>query len=80
MNDKQFNTLLHILDRANKHYKDLLGLAEKEFFRRYGNYPSDIDFDSWIDIYHVGTGFISAEEIDQEMKDPINREKSSIPD
>lgn len=68
MTDNQFNKLMLRLARANEKYKMLLILAENEFKNRYNNFPSDIDFDSWIDIYHVGIGFIDAKQIDAEMK------------
>ena len=68
MTNKNYNKLLLKLASANNNYKQLLNQAEEEFKKRYGNYPSDIDFDSWIDNYHVGNGYMSAEEIDEEMK------------
>ena len=68
MTNKNYNKLLLKLASANNNYKQLLNQAEEEFKKRYGDYPSDIDFDSWIDNYHVGNGYMSAEEIDEEMK------------
>ena len=68
MTNKSYNKLLLKLASANRRYKKLLEQAEEEFKKRYGNYPSDIDFDSWIDSYHTGTGYISAEDIEEEMK------------
>jgi hypothetical protein len=69
MTNNQFNKLLLRLANANSKYKKLLEEAEDEFKRRYGNFPSDIDFDSWIDSYHVATGFMSAEEIENEYNE-----------
>ena len=64
----KFNAVMKRLAAANEKYKNLLNEAEKIFVERYGNYPSDVDFDSWIDVYHVGTGFLSAEEIEKEIR------------
>ena len=68
MTNKSFNKLLMRLANANDRYKKLLGKSEEEFKKRYGVYPSDIDFDSWIDVYHVGNGYLRAEEIEREME------------
>ena len=65
MTNNQFNKLLVRLSNANEKYKNLLREAEEEFENRYGDNPSEIDFDSWIDVYHQGTGFLSAEKIDE---------------
>jgi len=75
MTNKKFNKLMMRLAKANMKYKDLLNESEDEFKRRYGEYHSDIDFDSWIDTYHVGRGYISAEEIDEEY---IDRESGGL--
>ena len=71
MTDINFDKLLLRLSKANEKYKDLLNKAEEEFKNRYGDYPSDIDYDSWIDIYHCGIGFISAKQINEEMKSEV---------
>ena len=72
MTNKNFNKLLNRVASANAKYKKLLDEAENEFIRRYGNHPSDIDFDSWIDIYHIGNGgILTAEEIDKEMQQEV---------
>lgn len=63
----EFNKVLKQLAKANEKYKNLLFKAEKIFVERYGYLPSEVDFDSWIDFYHVGTGFLSAEEIEEEI-------------
>ena len=56
MTDKKFDRLLCRLRDANEKYMQLLEQAEAEFKQRYKVFPSDIDFDSWIDVYHVGSG------------------------
>jgi len=65
--DKEYNKLLLKLSKANDKYKNLLFLAEEEFKNRYGSYPSDIDFDYWIDTYHIGTGLLTSDQIENEF-------------
>lgn len=56
MNDKKFQKLLDRLSVANEKYFRLLKEAETEFERRFGENPSDVDCDSWIDTYHQPGG------------------------
>lgn len=56
MTDRNFQKLLDRLSAANEKYFDLLGAAETEFERRYGQHPSDVDCDSWIDTFHQPGG------------------------
>ena len=51
MTDKQFGKLLTKLNRAHGLYYDLLYKAEEEYKKRFGNYPSDVDDDWWIDSF-----------------------------
>lgn len=74
LTDIQFNKLLRKLGLANETYKNLLFQAEEEIKERYGVYPSDIDLDSWIDAYHVGTGEMSAQEVDEIIKNCLSYE------
>jgi len=67
MTNNQYNILLSKLAKANEKYKKLLLEAEEEFKCRYGDNPSNLEYDGWIDTYHITTGFISAEEIEEEM-------------
>jgi hypothetical protein len=69
MTNEKFNILLSELSIANLKYKHLLEKAENEFYNRYGAFPSDIDYDSWIDDFHVGIGCMTAEEIDREINE-----------
>ena len=68
MTDPKFNDAMRKVERAMDKYQKALKVAEDEFIRRYGNHPSDIDCDSWIDTYHVAGGFWSAEDIEKEMR------------
>ena len=63
MTDKNFQILLNRLSKSNVEYKSLLSQAENEIHRRCGKYPSDVDFDSWIDSFHIGIGHMSVEEV-----------------
>jgi hypothetical protein len=71
MTDKQFQKILDTLSMAHKNYVDLLKVAEDEIVKRYGVHPSDIDNDSWIDMYHQGCGHMTVKEVDESMKDHI---------
>ena len=51
MTDKQFGKLLTKLNKAHGAYCELLFKAEEEYKRRFGNYPSDVDDDWWIDSF-----------------------------
>ena len=42
---------------AQKH-ASLISEIDREYFRRYGAYPSDVDDDFWIDTVHLGHGSI----------------------
>lgn len=56
MSDTQFTALLSRVARAYNKYKPLLDKAESEYERRYGNNPSDVDDDYWIDSLHGACG------------------------
>jgi len=63
MTDNKFNELLSKLASANKKYKYILDLAEKEYENRYGNNPENNDL--WVDSFHVGTGELTLTELDK---------------
>jgi hypothetical protein len=67
MRDSEYDKLLWRLSKAHAKYSRLLREAEDELENRYNIVPGDIDFDSWIDKYHVVGGFMSAEQIDNEL-------------
>ena len=67
MNDNKFQKLLDDLAVANNRYKSLLKAAEDEIVKRYGQHPSDIDNDDWIDSYHVGCGSMTVKQVDDSM-------------
>jgi hypothetical protein len=51
MTDNKFEILLYKLNRAHRKYCKLLSLAEDEYKRRFGNFPSEVDDDWWIDSF-----------------------------
>jgi len=55
MTDRKFETLLVELNRTHGEYLRLLYDAEYEYFERFGNYPSEVDDDHWIDSFHVNS-------------------------
>lgn len=76
MTDKQFSALLKKLSKANSRYKRLLREAENEIERRFGVHPSDVDNDQWIDVYHVGTGGMTVEQVNDSMEFSIGHKNS----
>jgi hypothetical protein len=68
MTDKKFQKVLDDLAKANENYKKLLTIAEDEIKNRFGYDPSEVDNDSWIDVYHVGTGRMTVKQVETTMK------------
>lgn len=56
MSDKEFTTLMQKTQKAGLIHKKLLAKLEKEYYRRYGNYPCDIDDDFFIDAFDYCQG------------------------
>ena len=62
---KTIDSLRKAVERHNHYF---LKLEEKKFENRYGVFPFEIDYDSWIDNFHVGMGgTMSPAEIDADM-------------
>ena len=53
MTDKKFQDLIYKTCKSKLQHLRLLDKAEDEYIRRYGNHPSDIDDDYWIDGMHT---------------------------
>lgn len=51
---QEFFKLLRRLHRARKRYSALLKEAEEAYELRYGNNPSEVYDDNWIDTFHIG--------------------------
>ena len=71
MKDSSFQYLLDRLSTAKKNYDILLESAEKEYKKRFGNYPSDVDDDSWIDTFHIVGGKMTVKEVGESAKKRI---------
>ena len=56
MNDLRFQALIDRTAAAHRKYHKLLAMAEREYERRYGANPSDLDDDQWIDSLHGACG------------------------
>lgn len=52
MTNELFQILIDRTHLLKEDYFDLLKKTEEEYEKRYGNNPSDIDDDSWIDSMH----------------------------
>jgi hypothetical protein len=69
MTNKQFQALIDRVQRLRKSYDDALAVAENEYINRYGNHPSDVDDDNWIDSLHMPcTERLTVEKLDQEAR------------
>ena len=79
MTNNQYNKLLHRLVSAKLKYKQLLKEAENEFEKRFGSHPSDIDYDPWIDTYHISGGFLSIETMEGDSIGGVKRYSNHSP-
>lgn len=56
MTDKQFTALMRKTQDAGLKHKKLFSKLEEEYFKRYGQYPSDVDDDFFIDAFDYCQG------------------------
>lgn len=56
MTDKKWHEIISKCKAACDEHLRLLKIAEDEYFQRYGNAPSDVNDDWWIDTLHYGNG------------------------
>lgn len=56
MTDKKWHEIIILCKAACDEHLRLLKIAEDEYFQRYGNTPSDVNDDWWIDTLHYGRG------------------------
>lgn len=68
MSNQEFENLINQTVIACNKHKDLLEKAEKEYVRRFGNHPSDIDDDYWIDLLNYGNGSVNLAKIIENAK------------
>lgn len=62
---KSFQKELDKLSKLNIAYKNQLALVEEQIFKEFGKYPTDCDF--FIDIFHVSTGKMTVQQLNDEM-------------
>lgn len=65
MTDKQWQSVIDKCRKAGDKHLQLLQIAEKEYERRYGHNPSEVDDDWWIDTLHYCKGDTSVDKIKQ---------------
>ena len=63
MKNKEWHDIIIKCKKANDEHKRLLKIAEKEYERRYGKNPSEVDDDWWIDVMHYGNGSTDLDKI-----------------
>jgi hypothetical protein len=69
MTDAKFQKSIDKTLALLQKYKAELAIAENEYHRRYGHYPSDIDDDGWIDCLHIGDqSSLTVDKVDQNAK------------
>ena len=56
MTDQKWHKIIIKCKAACDEHLRLLKIAEDEYFQRYGNAPSDVNDDWWIDTLHYGRG------------------------
>ena len=56
MTDRQWYAMIKRMHALFAEYQEQLELCEAEYARRFGNHPSDVDDDQWIDSFHVVGG------------------------
>ena len=56
MTDKKWLELMTQCSKLALEHNKILKLCEAEYEARYGNKPSDVDDDYWIDSLHYGQG------------------------
>ena len=69
MKDNDLKELMDITIESLNTYKNTLEVLEEEYKKRFGNYPSDIDDDYFIDTFHYGrSGKISVADMTDKAK------------
>ncbi len=63
MTNTEYRKLLMRLTKANRKYKTLLAEAEEEYKRRFGDFPSEVDDDAWIDGFHATDSGLSFSDV-----------------
>jgi hypothetical protein len=70
---KQWQSIIDKCKKAGDEHLRLLKIAENEYERRYGHYPSEVDDDWWIDVLHYCKGDTSVDAIKESAEFRIDR-------
>jgi len=68
MTDQKWIQVCKLCQQKLIEHQKLLRIAENEYNTRFGNYPSDVDDDWWIDMLHYGNGTINLDSIVKSAK------------
>lgn len=69
MTDKKLKELMDLTIEVRESYIATLQALEDEYKKRFGNYPSDVDDDYFIDTFHYGrSGKISVADMTEKAK------------
>ena len=68
MTDKKWQDLISKCRAAGDQHQELLREAENEYKRRYGNFPSEVNDDWWIDGLHYCSGSVDLKAIKTHAK------------
>lgn len=68
MTDTKFFELCKLASRLAEQHARLVLTLEEEYRERFGNYPSEVDDDFWIDSIHQGQTNFTLDQIISEAK------------
>ena len=74
MTDKKWHEIIIKCKAACDEHLRLLKIAEEEYYKRYGNSPSDVNDDWWIDTLHYGRGSTDLDLIKKAAEMRIDRQ------
>jgi len=73
MTDKKFDLLLNEISIAHAVYLDLLQKGQNEYKRRFGEFPSDVDDDFWIDSFEQSACGANLEQVTEHAKNRVKK-------
>lgn len=68
MTDTKFFELCKLASSLAEQHAKLVLVLEEEYKERFGNYPSEVDDDFWIDSIHQGQANFTLDQIISEAK------------
>ena len=75
MKDTEWQKVIIDCCKAKDEHSRLMAIAEREYERRYGHSPSDVDDDWWIDTVHYGRGSVDLKKIKESADLHLSRKK-----